>query len=641
VDRRLVALAVVGAGTIAGARVSAADPTSPLDSSVRLSAVAVCERHDPACDWMATLSSLERQSMVRALADKKLAIDPSPWGKTISRVAVFNDRVLAEGGSFIEFFNHFHVVTKEAAIRDELVIGAGEVWDQARVDESARRLHDPLYSSVVAAVPCVGDDPQHVVLLVVTRDIWSLRFNTNYTFQQGSLTNLNISLSENNFLGTRNIVAGAVTMDEGALAVGPLFLDKNLAGEHINLSIRVDDILTRQAVPVISNQTGAVQLPPTGDPTGLEDAHRFHSEGTDSTISISRPLWELASEWGAGASFSHSFGVARIFQGAQDGIGLRSFACPDDGVGPCVPDEYEIHRINASANVVRQWGYDLKQQLSLGDSVSYQAPFFLPSFTTDPDTRTAFAEQVMPPKQTDSGPYVEYSFFEPRYAVFRNVGTYDLAEDAQFGGSLDASVQYGLEALGSTHDFLRYSLSGGYTLPWARDGSLHAGAAASIRRQQGEYIDNTASYQLRVITPSTKWGRIVFQQSLFTRWHDTQNASLSLGSDSGLRGYNVAELFVFGSGRILSGLVEARSTPYPVWVLRLGAVAFYEVGGVSNALDNMTVFHDVGFGLRMLIPQASRALYRFDVAFPLRTDPGPFGTQAGSFHFIAGFDSYF
>ena len=628
----------------ARAAVAVAGPSGESSSAERLAAAAVCARHEASCNWVATLTSLEQLSLARALADRHLTLDPQPWGKTIERVEVFNDKVFAESGStledFLGWFNHFHVVTRQAAIRDELTIGAGEVWDQAKAEESARRLHDPLYSSVAVVLPAVSDQPGKVMLLVVTRDIWSLRFNTQYTFQQGALTNLNIQLSENNFLGRRDIVAAAVTMDEGAVAVGPLFIDKNLFGDHISVSVRVDDILTRQAVPVVSNRNGAL-LPPVGDPTGLEDAGRFHSEGTDSTISITRPLWSLASEWGGGVSFSHAFGVARIFQGSSDGVGLRAFQDPDEPLLDGIPDEYEIHRISASANLVRQWGTDLKQQFNFGESVGYQAPFFLPTFPGNADQRDEFARDVMPPKQTDSGPFVEYSFFQPRYSVFRNVGTFDLAEDAQFGGSVDVTLQSGLAALGSTHSFARGSVSAGYTLPWCRDGSLHAGAAASLRRQEGEYIDNTASYQIYAITPSTRWGRLVVQQSMSTRWHDTQNVSLSLGSDSGLRGYNVAELFVFGSGRVLSGLVEARTTPYPAWVFRFGAVAFYEIGGVSNELDHMAVFDDVGVGLRMLIPQLSRELYRFDFAMPLRTDPGPFGTRAGTLRFIAGFGSYF
>jgi hypothetical protein len=119
---------------------------------------------------------------------------------------------------------------------------AGELWDQDRVDESARRLRDPLWSSVVIAFPVKSRDPTKVDLLVITRDVWSIRLNTKYTYQQGKLTDLAISVSENNFLGYRNVVAGALTMDQGALAIGPLFIDKNLAGQHLDLRVRVDDI---------------------------------------------------------------------------------------------------------------------------------------------------------------------------------------------------------------------------------------------------------------------------------------------------------------------------------------------------------------------------------------------------------------
>ena len=53
----------------------------------------------------------------------------------------------------------------------------------------------------------------------------------------------------------------------------------------------------------------------------------------------------------------------------------------------------------------------------------------------------------------------------------------------------------------------------------------------------------------------------------------------------------------------------------------------------------MHIFHDVGIGLRTLIPQTSRELFRFDLAFPL-VDAAP-GVRAGIPAFTAGFDSYF
>jgi hypothetical protein len=79
-----------------------------------------------------------------------------------------------------------------------------------------------LETSVVVVIPVTSAQEGKVDMLVVTRDIWSLRLNTQYTFQQGSLTNLSIALSENNFLGRRSVFAAGFTMDQGAIATGPI-----------------------------------------------------------------------------------------------------------------------------------------------------------------------------------------------------------------------------------------------------------------------------------------------------------------------------------------------------------------------------------------------------------------------------------
>ena len=63
-----------------------------------------------------------------------------------------------------------------------------------------------------------------------------------------------------------------------------------------------------------------------------------------------------------------------------------------------------------------------------------------------------------------------------------------------------------------------------------------------------------------------------------------------------------------------------------------------EGGSVASSFQQMQLYHDVGFGARMLIPQSSRQLFRFDLAFPLVDAPG---ITPGVPRFSAGFDSYF
>jgi hypothetical protein len=576
----------------------------------RVRAEEMCAARDPGCDWVGTLSSLESASVVRALAARGYVVDPSPWNKVIGRVLVFNEAVFAEPSAFLQFFNHFHVTTKESTIRAEAVVAAGEVWDQQRIEETARRLRDPLWTSVVAVVPVQSATPGSVDALIVTRDIWSLRFNTQYTFQQGKLTNLITSLSENNLLGRRDVLAAAVTMDQGAIAVGPLFIDKNLAGERLDLRVRVDDILTRDE---------------------LTKRGILHSEGTDSTITLSRPLWSLATEWAAGASFTHRFAIDRQYLGT----GLRTFAYTDPATETTTVFDraYNMRRWATSAFVTRQWGGDVKYQLSFGHSVDSQRPTPLASAPGDAAARAAFIKEVLPTSEVTSVPFVQLALFTPRYRTLRNVGTFDLAEDARLGPDLEVSLGFGLRLLGSDHNFERVNASGGWTIPWLRDGFVRVAAGVAGRYQEGELIDNTATWLVRGATPPIAGAvRLLAQSTLSTRWEDRQNRFLEIGSDSGLRGYAINE---FSGQRLFSFQAEARTLPYPIWVLRLGAVVFYDLGGADKSLRLLELHQDAGVGLRILVPQTSAQLVKLDFAVPFD------GSGRGLIRFIAGFGSEF
>jgi len=107
--------------------------------------------------------------------------------------------------------------------------------------------------------------------------------------------------------------------------------------------------------------------------------------------------------------------------------------------------------------------------------------------------------------------------------------------------------------------------------------------------------------------------RFLAQSSLSGRWRDTQNQFLTIGSDTGLRGYGINE---FAGVRVFSFQFETRTLPYPIWVIRLGAVVFYDLGGAADSFPQLTLHQDAGLGLRMLIPQTSAQLVKFDFAVP-------------------------
>ena len=631
-------------GLVLVARLAAAQPPKPAKPSEgddlrrEEAAQRACAAHEPSCNWLETYSSLERSSLGRALAARGYQIDPAPWGRVIGKIHIYNEDVFAEH-NWLQFFNFVHYTTRERAIRDELTFGEGQPWNDELVAETARNLRDPLYSSVVAIVPVKSAEPGKVDVLVVTRDVWSLRFNTNYQFQQGSLTNLRIALSENNFLGNRDLASAQLTMDQGAIGVGPVFIDKNVVGSHLYLSVSADQRITRQSLDVFDPTFPRVSLP-SGDPGGLEDAGLWRREGSDSSISLSKQLWSLASKWGWGVSFGHDYGVTRnfLFTGLR-GVHVTNSA----GRRLLLPWEFEQHNLNENANVVRQWGTEVKQQLTLGQAVSSVRPFLLPGFSTDPAIQESFIRQTFPRSERLSAVYLEYYLFLPRYRTLRNVNTYDLAEDFRMGPSLDIQLSQGLRFLGSEAHYTSPTVSVGWAAPWGDDGYVSMSGGLFMRLQHARLadgrevgaIDSTASASVRAVTSELRYFRVVGEASIATRWHDTQNNFLSIGSDSGLRGYGISQ---FIGQRRLSGIVEARSLPLAWWVLRMGAVAFYEVGGAADSFAGMPLYQDVGLGVRVLVPQTSRDTFRFDVALPLVSARD---WPAGHPQFQAGFAAYF
>jgi hypothetical protein len=604
----LLALGLIGGASAAPTPTPTPTPLPPpTDPDAHARIEQACREHRDGCDPVALLGSLEQASVTSALIERDLVVDRSPWGKRIGAIHVYNQDVFTEDNRVLRLLNFFHVTTREQTIAREVLLRPGEAWDDAIVEETARRLRDPLWSSVALVLPVVGTTPGTVDLLVVTRDIWSLRLNTKYTYQSGSLTNFSASLSENNFLGTRTLLAYGFAMDQAQIATGPIFINKNLLGRRLDFRARVSALISRQA---------------------LLDGHGLTSEGSESTVALSRPLWSLASEWGAGASFNHRYAIERQFLGTD----VRTYDAPETAGNDFLPRSYRMKRWGVNAYLVRQFGDAIKHQVSFGHSVDSQRPSVLDGFPGDDVQRAAFIRDVLPRSELTSVPYVAYTMFQPRYRNLRNIGTYDLPEDVRLGPELDASLGVGLRTLGSDHHFWRGNATLAWTLPWSRDGLLRASTGAALRFQDGRFIDNTAGLLLRAVTPTWSWIRVVTQATLDTRWNDTQNRFYTIGSDSGLRGFLIDQ---FAGQRRLSLELEVRTLPRALWVVKVGGVLFYDGGGAANSLAQLAVHHDVGVGARVLIPQTSRELFRFDLAFPLD------GTARGTPRFIAGFDSVF
>jgi outer membrane protein assembly factor BamA len=57
--------------------------------------------------------------------------------------------------------------------------------------------------------------------------------------------------------------------------------------------------------------------------------------------------------------------------------------------------------------------------------------------------------------------------------------------------------------------------------------------------------------------------------------------------------------------------------PFPLWILHTGFVLFYDAGAAFKEWRSAYPTQSIGVGLRVLAPQISSELFRFDLGFPI------------------------
>ena len=545
----------------------------------------------------------EKRAIAFALDKLGLELDPEPEGKTIARVRVFNLQIFGPRNGFLQVLNYLHRTTRKSAIRRELLLRAGQAWNWTKVRENERNLRNPLLSILAVIVPVRSQTPGQVDLLVVTRDSWSLRTDSAFEIQAGILSKLVMEPSDFNFLGLRKQLGAKFIMNLSDYTVGPVFYDRNTMGTRLRSYYLAGLVFNRR--------TNA-------------------REGSLSKIEFDYPLWSLDREWGALAEASHHFYVSRLFQETE----LNTYDAPETPEDDAVPWEYRMRNIALDLHLLRALGTRLENRFTVGYELRVQRPEVTDDFAGDQVVRDAFIRDVLPRSERTSALLLRYRMFQPRFGQYRNIKTFDLPEDTQLGPEVILETALAAKFLYSENDFIRL----GATARWTQDlgglGYARLQASASTRVEQNDARDVALDVESKVVLPPIgKHIRVLLRGRIARRLNDRQNIVFALGGETGLRGYVIG---AFVGPAMAIGNLELRSSPTSLGFMKVGATAFWDFGHAAESLSALEVHHNVGAGLRILIPQFGQELIRIDWAFALR---GP--TRGFPGRLSVGYDQVF
>jgi hypothetical protein len=564
----------------------------------------------PPAERAQVYSAYERQTIDQVLASLHVRAEANPEGKIVETVTVVPldvfegpaprspwKPVLRLGGAFVstdvdiampdlQWANIFHATTRRAVIRRELLLRPGEPFRQVLVDDTLRNLRRLPELSLVIVVATSGSAPDRVGIVVIAKDVWSLRASWDIVATPGGIEQFALQPTETNLFGTHQTVRADFIYEPAAYTVGLGYTIPRIDTSRIAVVASADAMINRASSSL---------------------------EGSYGSVVAGEPIVSGLTRWSWDATVLWQDVVLRRYENAA----LAPFV--DPSTGERIPFEYRNREYRATYDLTRSFGWGVKHDFTL--SAGMDRNVYVTSFPgANPKTVADFISSEVPVSDTRVGPALQYHTYTKHYLRVIDFETLALQEDFGLGHDVVLRAAPSFRALGSTRDVISLYGAAQYTFA-IRDGLARFFFASDTEPSGGRISDAFVQPGAHLVTPTVAGiGRIVVDGALLYRWRNYLNARGTLGGGDQLRGYPTS--FFIGKD-MLTYNVEVRSRPIEILSCQLAGVAFFDVGDAFSGLNNLVPYQSVGVGFRALFPQLDRTVFRGDIGFPIERPIDP------------------
>ena len=264
--------------------------TAASTTSVLLAAqFALGQQAPPPAERGLVYSLYEQQTIDQVLRARGEVREPAPEGKTVERIEIAALDVIEPRDPLPLWVNTFHATSRARVIRRELLAREGDSYTQVLVDDSIRNLRRLAQLSLVLVVATKGSTPDRVRVVVITKDVWSLRLSWNIAITPGGVESFEVLPAEWNFFGTHQTLSGGFVYDPRTYTFGLGYEAPRLGSSRIAVQASADVILNRASGT---------------------------TEGSYGSLITGQPLYSALTEWAWDASVSWEDYIARRFVNA-------------------------------------------------------------------------------------------------------------------------------------------------------------------------------------------------------------------------------------------------------------------------------------------------------------------------------------
>ncbi len=473
---------------------------------------------------------------------------------------VFDTSVEGESGWLYRTANKLHINTRPAVIRGQLLFEEGDPYSDRLVQETERNLRANPYLYDASIVP-VAYDGTNVDLEVRTRDTWTLNPGLNFS-RTGGKNEYAVQIQEKNLLGRGQEFQVEWESDVERTSLTFLFADPHFLKSYTQLAVLYSDA----------------------------------DDGDTKYFRLHRPFYALDTRWSAGTTLSDStFDTERWEYGKRVGRFNTEAQFYELGGG---------WSAGLRDGWVQRWTY----------GATYSESRFAP-------VEGYKLGGPLPPDQKFVYPWAGFELVEDAFQERTNQDQIRRTEDVLVGLSAWVRLGYAPESLGSETDAVLLS-------SYVRDGvdinprqSLFGSAWLSGRYEQGEVRNGIVGAEGRFYWATSSRSKFFGSVAGTLTEQLDANQQLTLGGDTGLRGYPFA--YQAGTARAQLTLEQRYYTQwYPFRLFHVAGAAFFDAGrtwgtDVTGA-ESLGFLSNVGVGLRL---GSSRSAFgnvvHIDLAFPL------------------------
>jgi hypothetical protein len=594
-------------------RLRSASPSLALALALALAPAATraafAQTAPPPAQRATVYSAYEAQTIDQVLASLHETRDPDPDGKTIERVEVVPIEVFEARDdpfpaiAFPRVLNALHVTSRTSVIQRELLVREGEPYRQVLVDETIRNLRRLPQLSVTLAFAIRGSAPDRVGVIVITKDVWSLRLGWNVELTAGGLELFDSQPAEWNFLGTHQTLNGHFAYQPLSYTFGLGYVAPRLGDSRVATVVSADVFVDRVS--------GAV-------------------EGSQGSVLAGQPLYSGLVDWAWDASVAWQDAILRRYSNAH----VFQYVA---ATGGSVPSEYRSRQYVTTYELTRSLGWKDKHDVTMGAGID-RSEYLVDFPGVDPRTVADFVASSVPVSDTRVGPFAQYHAYTKRYVRVIDFDTLAMQEDYALGHDVVLRVYPSFRALGATRDVLGLYGAVQYTVA-VRDGLFRASFESRTEPEVHRIADAAVQPTAHLVSPTIAGlGRIVLDGTFVYRWRNSLNTTAVLGGGDRLRGYPTN--FFFGPNYIAYN-VELRSRPVEIFTCQLAGVAFFDAGDAYRDRGDFAIHQSVGFGVRALFPWLDRIVFRADIGFPIERTLDASGVPIPPFGFVVSFSQAF